>query len=152
MGKEEPHVLDIVGPEELSTSDRMFLTLGAFKNTISWSQIGLAAMIIVIIASIGTVESIQNAPGMTVTELIDELGAKSAGIQVGDKITAVAGIPITNNGDLPRLIIGETVDITVIRGDEFLTIPVEIMPDPENDSHPMFLYEFIGFLILFASC
>ena len=138
MGKEEPHVLDIVGPEELSTSDRMFLTLAAFKNTIWLSGLMLAVMIIIIIASVSVFSNIENAPpGIVVLDLIDGFGAKSAGIQVGDKIIAVADVQITNNGDLPRLIIGETVDVTVIRGDEFLTIPVEIMPDPENDSHAM---------------
>ena len=54
MGKEEPHVLDIVGPEELSTSDRMFLTLGAFKKTIFWAKMGLVGLIVIMIWSVGT--------------------------------------------------------------------------------------------------
>ena len=138
MGKKEPHVLDIVGPEELSTSDRMFLTLGAFKNTITFSGIALAAMMIIIIGSLGVFTNVENAPsGIAVLELIDGLGAKSAGIQVGDKIIAVAGIPITNNGDLPRLVIGEKIDVDIIRNGEYLSIPVEIMPDPVNDSRAM---------------
>ena len=61
MGKEQPHVLDIVGPEELSTSDRMFLTLAAFKNTIWLSGLMLAVMIIIIIASVSVFSNIEYA-------------------------------------------------------------------------------------------
>jgi len=55
--------------------------------------------------------------------------AEKAGIQLGDRIVAVNGVAVAGFGDIPRLIrpnAGQTVQVTVRRGGQALTIPVAI--------------------------
>lgn len=146
MGKEEPHVLDIVGPEELSTSDRMFLTLAAFKNTIGYNWFVIGVMLGIILISLFMITYAPETTGVRVLYVIDGLGADDAGIMVNDVIIAVGlyqgdenmeKIKISNAGNFPEFLIGETVEVIIERGEKQLMIPVEVLPDPEDDSRPM---------------
>ncbi|KMS59900.1 regulator [Novosphingobium barchaimii LL02] len=58
-----------------------------------------------------------------------ESPAEKAGIELGDRILAVNGTPVAGFGDIPRLIrpnAGQTVQVTVRRGGQVLSIPVAI--------------------------
>lgn len=55
--------------------------------------------------------------------------AEKAGIEPGDRIVAVDGAPVSSFTEIPRLIrpnAGRTVDVTVRRGTQVLTLPVAI--------------------------
>ena len=84
--------------------------------------------------------------GVRVLYVIDGLGADDAGIMVNDVIIAVGlyqgdenmeKIKISNAGNFPEFLIGETVEVIIERGEKQLMIPVEVLPDPEDDSRPM---------------
>ncbi|WP_159982497.1 MULTISPECIES: RIP metalloprotease RseP [unclassified Novosphingobium] len=58
-----------------------------------------------------------------------ESPAEKAGIELGDRILAVNGVAVAGFGDIPRLIrpnAGQTVQVTVRRSAQVLTIPVAI--------------------------
>lgn len=72
--------------------------------------------------------------GMNVIDLIEGLGAERAGILAGDIITHIDGSRIATPVDFAELELqpGQTVEVAVLRGEEQLQFPVEIMPSPDD--------------------
>jgi S1-C subfamily serine protease len=67
-----------------------------------------------------------DTPGARVEEVVAGSGAEAAGLEIGDVITAVNGVALTESADLRVRIIeqapGDTITLTVIRADETLSI------------------------------
>jgi regulator of sigma E protease len=72
-----------------------------------------------------------------VGSLIDDMGAKAAGIQPGDKITAVAGEKVALWEDLQKIIQsqegGKVVKLSVLRGDKEFPLDVKVTAKEFND-------------------
>lgn len=63
--------------------------------------------------------------------------AEKAGMEAGDRIVAVDGAPVASFADIPRLIrpnAGRSVDVTVNRGGQVLTLPVMITAGTVTDA------------------
>lgn len=71
-------------------------------------------------------------PGMAVGEVRKSSPAAKAGLRSGDRMTAVDGRMIDDAGDLMTMLAdkkpGDTVQVTVRRGDQTLTCSVELAP------------------------
>ena len=76
----------------------------------------------------------ESPDGMMVLSLIAGFGAERAGILANDVIVQIGDARIATPADFAvvELRPGETVDITVLRGEEALRFPVEIMPSPDD--------------------
>lgn len=72
--------------------------------------------------------------GVLVLSLIEGSGAEKAGLLPNDIINGIDGVPIVTPFDFQKveLMPGETADISIIRGEENLEIPVEIMAAPDD--------------------
>lgn len=74
--------------------------------------------------------------GASVAEVTADSPAAKAGLQVGDIITSVGGVPIDQNHSLAALVQakkpGDTVDLAVTRGTQTLTITVTLGASPQN--------------------
>lgn len=66
--------------------------------------------------------------------------ADESGLERGDTIIAVDGEVVTDNDDFQRLtatkLIGETVDIVVMRDDEKMELSIELAENPDPDPRP----------------
>lgn len=76
----------------------------------------------------------ESPDGMMVVSLIEGFGAERAGMLANDIITGIGGVQIAAPADFAVIELepGQVVDITVLRGEETLTFPVEIMPSPDD--------------------
>ncbi len=72
--------------------------------------------------------------GVKVLEIMSGFGAEKAGMAVGDVITQINGMRIDTPADFQRieLLPGQTADISVLRDGQEMTLPVEIMPSPDD--------------------
>ena len=85
----------------------------------------------------GTVFGTVDATTWVVGGVTPDGGAAVAGIRAGDRITAVAGSPISTVTDLRDVVgprTGQTVAVVVQRGKERLTIDTEVRPLPDEPS------------------
>ena len=84
---------------ELSTQERMFLSLRDFKKFVGGVWVVAAALcflIVVIVVYTGSYfETVE--PGLHVAFVMDDYGAQKAGIQTHDVIVQVNGIPTLND-------------------------------------------------------
>ncbi len=68
--------------------------------------------------------------GALVTEVIPGTAAESAGLEVGDVVVRVAGVPVLSRGDLVAQVRthrpGSTIELVVLRDDVEMTIPVTL--------------------------
>ena len=76
----------------------------------------------------------ESPDGMMVLSVIEGFGAESAGMLANDIIIQIDDARIATPADFAGLDLspGQTVDITVLRGEESLKFPVEIMPAPDD--------------------
>ena len=72
--------------------------------------------------------------GMLVISVIEGMGAEASGMLANDIITTIDGARIASPVDFALLELepGQTVEVGVLRGEEQLTFPVEIMPAPDD--------------------
>jgi len=86
--------------------------------------------------------------GLLIIEATENLSAARAGLrgqyqvqrgEVGDILTAVDGVEITDRDDLYRLLdkkqIGDTIQVEVFRNGRTLTVPVRLLPLPQQSSN-----------------
>lgn len=75
---------------------------------------------------VGVSDAAGDRPGALVEEVVPGSGAEAAGLQLGDVITAVNGVILTESADLRARIIekapGDTIELTVLRNGEELTV------------------------------
>ena len=84
--------------------------------------------------------------GVEIMEVFPGSGAETGGIMAGDLIVAVNGRPVTGIADLAARIRhrvpGDVLDLTVLRGEEELTLTAtllprsEVMPDQQGEDSP----------------
>ena len=121
---------------ELSTQERMFLSLRNFKKFVGGVWVVAAALcflIVVIVVYTGSYfETVE--PGLHVAFVMDDYGAQKAGIQTHDVIVKMNGIPTLDDAGAKHAWSsfepGETVSITFSRGAEQFTVPVETTSCP----------------------
>jgi membrane-associated protease RseP (regulator of RpoE activity) len=86
----------------------------------------------------GFAQSPNAMTGNRVDSVVADSPAATAGLQVGDVITAVAGTKIDANNTLASLVQthkpGDKVDLNVTRGSQNLTITVTLGASPQNTS------------------
>lgn len=74
--------------------------------------------------------------GVAVANVFDDTAAQLAGVEDGDVLLSVDGVPVTTMEQLVTVIrlyrVGETVDIVVDRAGEELAIPVTLLERPEG--------------------
>ncbi len=72
--------------------------------------------------------------GVLVLSIIEGSGAEQAGMQPNDIITAINGVPVVTPLDFRKVELtpGETVTVTVLRGEQELQLPVVITPAPDD--------------------
>ena len=74
--------------------------------------------------------------GVAVASVFDDTAARLAGLEDGDVLLSVDGVPVTTMEQLVTVIrlyrVGETVDIVVDRAGEELAIPVTLLERPEG--------------------
>ena len=72
--------------------------------------------------------------GVLVLSIIEGSGAEQAGMQPNDIITAINGVPVVTPLDFRKVELtpGETVTVTVLRGEQELQLPVVITPSPDD--------------------
>jgi S1-C subfamily serine protease len=72
--------------------------------------------------------------GATVQKVTSHTPAAKAGLKAGDRITAVNGTPITDDGDLTAVLAekrpGENVTLTLVRGGQKITLTVKLGAQP----------------------
>ncbi len=77
--------------------------------------------------------------GARIDQVVAGSPAANAGLQPGDVITAVGGTAIDANHSLANLIQaskpGDTVNLSVTRGSQSLTINIVLGASPQNSSH-----------------
>jgi len=76
------------------------------------------------------------AVGVFIQAVVDDTGAAIAGLTEGDVITSIAGTEVkTINslvGQLRRYPVGEPLEVDVLRGDETITLTIELGPRPDD--------------------
>ena len=72
--------------------------------------------------------------GVKVLDIMDGFGAQISGMAVGDIITQINDVTIDTAADFQEIQLqpGETAEISVLRGEQEITLPVQIMPDPND--------------------
>jgi len=72
--------------------------------------------------------------GVKVLQITAGFGAERAGMQVGDTIAQIDEVRIDSAADFVkvRLVPGQTAEISVLRDGQEITLPVEVMPAPED--------------------
>ncbi len=77
-----------------------------------------------------------NANGVTIAEVVDGSGAATAGLQVGDVITAINGTTVSTAAEVAKLVasmkVGDTVTIAYTRGTDKLTATATLGTVPAN--------------------
>jgi membrane-associated protease RseP (regulator of RpoE activity) len=76
----------------------------------------------------------ESPDGVLVLSLIEGSGAENAGMQPNDIITAINGINVITPLDFQKVDLtpGETVSVTILRGEHELQFPVVITPSPDD--------------------
>ena len=76
----------------------------------------------------------ESPDGVLVLSLIEGAGAENAGMQPNDIITAINEINVITPLDFQKVDLtpGETVSVTILRGDQELQFPVVITPAPDD--------------------
>lgn len=76
----------------------------------------------------------ESPDGVQVLSVIEGSGAEEAGLLPNDIINGIDGVEVRTAFDLQRaeLVPGETVDVSIMRGDQIMVIPVEVMESPEE--------------------
>ena len=76
----------------------------------------------------------ESPDGVLVLSLIEGAGAENAGMQPNDIITAINGINVITPLDFQKVDLtpGETVSVTILRGEQELQFPVVITPAPDD--------------------
>ena len=74
--------------------------------------------------------------GALVARVFPDSAAKEAGVEEGDIITAVNGVPVDGASDLRNAVglmrVGETAELTIVRGGQEMEIAAEIRARPEE--------------------
>ena len=72
--------------------------------------------------------------GVLVLSLIEGSGAEKAGLLPNDIINGINGVPVITPLDFQKIDLtpGETVNVSILRGEQVLEIPVEIMASPDD--------------------
>ena len=76
----------------------------------------------------------ESPDGVLVLSLIEGAGAENAGMLPNDIITAINGINVITPLDFQKVNLtpGETVSVTILRGEQELQFPVVITPSPDD--------------------
>ncbi len=76
----------------------------------------------------------ESPDGVLVLSIIEGSGAEEAGLQPNDIITGINGIPVITPLDFQKLELtpGETVTVSVLRGEQVIEIPIVITPSPDD--------------------
>jgi membrane-associated protease RseP (regulator of RpoE activity) len=76
----------------------------------------------------------ESPDGVLVLSLIEGAGAENAGMQPNDIITGINGINVITPLDFQKVNLtpGETVSVTILRGEQELQFPVVITPAPDD--------------------
>ena len=79
---------------------------------------------------------VEDRPGALVARVFPDSAAKAAGVEDGDIITAVNGVAIDDASDLRNVVglmrVGETAELTVLRGERELSLDAVIQARPEE--------------------
>ena len=72
--------------------------------------------------------------GVLILSLIEGSGAEKAGLLPNDIINGINGIPVITPLDFQKIDLtpGEIVNVSILRGDQVLEFPVEIMASPDD--------------------
>ena len=111
---------------------------GATSNVIFALFLGLILLtnpLFAIILPEPMLSAFYEAPdGVLVLSLIEGSGAEKAGILPNDIINGINGVPIITMLDFQKVELtpGETVNVSILRGEQNLEIPVEIMASPDD--------------------
>jgi len=76
----------------------------------------------------------ESPDGVLILSIIEGSGAEAAGLQPNDVINGINGIPVITPLDFQKvgLTPGETVTVSVLRGEQVLEFPVVITPSPDD--------------------
>jgi len=76
----------------------------------------------------------ESPDGVLILSIIEGSGAEAAGLQPNDVINGINGIPVITPLDFQKvgLTPGETVTVSVLRGEQILEFPVVITPSPDD--------------------
>jgi membrane-associated protease RseP (regulator of RpoE activity) len=132
------HNLEEVEPGDEARAYRQ----GRFRSRFSVVVAGVAMNFLTALVLIWAVLAVFGVPGGTITGELDTSewsigevypgsGADEGGLRSGDKIVEVAGTPIGEFNDLRDVVQdrrGETVDVTVQRAGNEVTVPVALRP------------------------
>ena len=111
---------------------------GATSNVIFALFLGLILLtnpLFAIILPEPMLSAFYEAPdGVLILSLIEGSGAEKAGLLPNDIINGINGVPVVTPLDFQKveLIPGETVSVSILRGEQNLEIPVEIMASPDD--------------------
>ncbi len=116
------------------------MAIGARQKNL-W--IVLAALLALLAASVPVSaataeERVKPEPGVLITFVADEMPAAEAGLARGDILLAIDGDRVNTAAELQKVILmqdpGDTLDLTVKRGDEELTLSVTLA---DHDGYPV---------------
>lgn len=90
----------------------------------------------------------EEGPGIALEGTVEGSGAAGAGIQAGDRLTSLGGSMVDDldglRAVLERYSVGDTVEVTVQRGDQSLDLLVELGAKPVEFEVPQGLQESLG--------
>ncbi len=91
----------------------------------------------------------ESPDGVLVLSLIEGAGAENAGMQPNDIITAINEINVITPLDFQKVDLtpGETVSVTILRGEQELQFPVVITPAPDDPERGLIgiMRDFVGY-------
>ena len=111
---------------------------GATSNVIFALFLGLILLtnpLFAIILPEPMLSAFYEAPdGVLILSLIEGSGAEKAGLLPNDIINGINGIPVVTPLDFQKVELtpGEIVTVSILRGEQILEIPVEIMASPDD--------------------
>ena len=111
---------------------------GATSNVIFALFLGLILLtnpLFAIILPEPMLSAFYEAPdGVLILSLIEGSGAEKAGLLPNDIINGINGVPVVTPLDFQKVELtpGETVNVSILRGEQNLEIPVEIMASPDD--------------------
>lgn len=111
---------------------------GATSNVIFALFLGLILLtnpLFAIIVPEPMLSAFYEAPdGVLILSLIEGSGAEKSGLLPNDIINGINGIPVVTPLDFQKVDLtpGEIVNVSILRGEQILEIPVEIMASPDD--------------------
>ena len=111
---------------------------GATSNVIFALFLGLILLtnpLFAIILPEPMLSTFYEAPdGVLILSLIEDSGAEKAGLLPNDIINGINGVSVVTPLDFQKVKLtpGEIVNVSILRGEQILEIPVEIMPSPDD--------------------